>query len=206
MKLQRYVLSLALIALTATPESTFRQGCQLLPKGVATWKLFLADGKDRNWEPSGFRFDEFALEASSEFGIEQPNGQPLLFDKNLLKSSIETDAKKKADKKRETPNDPLETLRKLVSELDPIKGDKFSEAKTSKLLKLKETVAQIQGDSGSSDELKKLVGELQQLLIADPGAAERRSKMLSLFPTVVSEESTASLVEEPSESPKEAMQ
>ena len=124
-KLQRYVLSLALIALTATPESTFRQGCQLLPKGVATWKLFLADGKDSNWDPSGFRFDEFALDASREFGIKQPNGQPLLFDKNLLKSSIETDAKKKADKKRETLNDPLETIRKLIGELNPIKGDKF---------------------------------------------------------------------------------
>ena len=195
MKLQRYVLSLALIALTASPESTFRQGCQLLPKGVASWKQFLADGKDSDWDPSSFKINDFALDAASKFGIEQPNGQPLVFDKNLLKSSIETDAKRKADKKRETASDPLETIRELVGELVPVKGDKFSEAKTFTLSKLKDVVAGLQKDSNCSDELRKLLVELQPFLIAGIGAIERKSKMIAMFPTVVAPESPSSSID-----------
>lgn len=98
-KLQQYVLGLALIALTATPESTFRQGCQLLPKGAATWKQFFADGNDTEWNPASLDIAKFASAAANGFGITQPPDQPLVFDKANLKASIDRDAKKKAEKK-----------------------------------------------------------------------------------------------------------
>ncbi|MDZ4745313.1 MAG: type I-U CRISPR-associated RAMP protein Csb1/Cas7u [bacterium] len=98
-KLQRYILGLALIAMTANPESTFRQGCQLLPKGVVTWKQFFADGNDTEWNPANLDIAKFANAAAEGFGITQPTDQPLRFDKALLKESIEGDAKKKEEKK-----------------------------------------------------------------------------------------------------------
>lgn len=100
-KLQRYVLGLALIALTSPPESTLRQGCQLLPKeeDKITWKRFFASGKEDNWDPKSFNIADFAAAAAADFGVVQPTNQPLDFDKNRLKSSIEADSKKKADKR-----------------------------------------------------------------------------------------------------------
>lgn len=98
-KLQRYILALALLAFTATPEPTLRQGCQLLPKGKPTWTQFFADGDERDWTPDNLDITRFATAASTDFGVEQPPKQPLVFDKKLLKKSIEADSKKKADKK-----------------------------------------------------------------------------------------------------------
>lgn len=98
-KLQRYVLSLALLAFTATPEPTLRQGCQLLPKGKPTWKQFFANGDESDWTPDNLNIKGFAAAASTQFGVEQPQNQPLVFDKSLLKASIEADSKNKADKK-----------------------------------------------------------------------------------------------------------
>lgn len=100
-QLQRYILSLALLAFTATPESTLRQGCQLLPKGKPTWKQFLATGDEGDWAPDSLSIADFASAAADDFAVVQPLNQPLVFDKKLLKGSIDADAKKKADKKSE---------------------------------------------------------------------------------------------------------
>ena len=115
-KLQRYVLGLALIALTSTQESTLRQGCQLLPKNKPVWKQFFANGNDGEWVPENLKIPEFAAAAARDFGIVQPTNQPLIFDKSLLKSSIEADAKKKADKKT-SDESVLDTIRRLVDAL-----------------------------------------------------------------------------------------
>ena len=98
-KLQRYILGISLIALTATPEPTLRQGCQLLPKGKTTWKQFKATGDESDWSPQSIRIADFAVAAAKDFDVSQPKDQPLKFDKNVLKASIDADTKKKADKK-----------------------------------------------------------------------------------------------------------
>jgi CRISPR-associated protein Csb1 len=201
-KLQRYVLGLALIALTATPESNLRQGCQLLPKGEATWKQFLATGVESDWAHANLDIAGFAAAAAADFGVKQPENQPLVFDKSLLKSSIEADAKKKAAKKAESSGHSIENLQKLVNDLEPVKGDKLSEAKTKPLAKLQDAVAAIETDSAATDELKTLAAGLKPLLIADAGAAARRTQMLALFPKAAIDQSA----EAPAEATQEAAQ
>lgn len=140
-KLQRYVLGLALIALTATPESTLRQGCQLLPKGKSTWKQFLANGDDDSWNPESLKIGEFAAAAASDFGVTQPE-QPLVFDKANLKVSIDRDAKKKADKKAAN-EPPLEVIGKFVDALSVSKnGKKLNDAPLKKLTEYIETISE----------------------------------------------------------------
>ncbi|MCY2986895.1 MAG: hypothetical protein NTY19_03395 [Planctomycetota bacterium] len=165
--LQRYILGLALLAFTATPESTLRQGCQLLPKGKANWKQFKADGEESGWNPESLDIAGFASAADSDFGVVQPPDQPLVFDKNLLKASIDADAKKKADKKAVSAGNPIDNIKKLVNDLEPARGDKFSEAKTKPLAKLQDAVAAIEADAAATDELKAL----------GPRSAEQRRTM-----------------------------
>jgi CRISPR-associated protein Csb1 len=204
--LQRYVLGLALIALTATQESTLRQGCQLLPKGKPTWKQFLANGDESDWIPENLDFLGFATAAAREFKVVSPTSQPLIFDKALLKASIDADTKKKAAKKAESAGNPIDNLKKLVNDLEPVKGDKFSTAKTSKFTKLQETVADIEADSATNDELKALAAGLKPLLIADAGAAARKDQMLALFPATTVEQSTKAPTESAPQATEEATQ
>jgi len=200
-ELRRYVLGLALIALTATPPATLRQGCTLIPQTPSDnphdskseegkawkpqiWRKFYTDGRTDEWDFKSLNIREFAAAAASDFGVVQPPKQLLFFDKNLLKASIEEDAKKKADKKTQDAGDPIDNLKKLVNELEPAKGDKLSEAKTKPLAKLQEAVAKIESDSTATEELKRLAAGLRPLLIADAGAAARKTQMLALFPAV----------------------
>jgi CRISPR-associated protein Csb1 len=182
-KLQRYVLGLALIAFTATQKTSLRQGCQLLPKGEPEWRQFCAKGKDEPWiAPVNV---EVLVEAAAKgFGIAQPTDQPLQFDKARLKASIDSDAKKKADKKAASAGDPIANLRTLVDELRPATGDKFSTSKSSTLTRLQQAVAKIEEDTSADETLKKLAGKLKPLLTADPGAATRKQQMLALFSTI----------------------
>jgi CRISPR-associated protein Csb1 len=205
LKLQRYILALALLAYTATQESTLRQGCQLLPKGKASWKKFTANGDEHIWNPESFDIPKFAVAAASEFGVVQPLNQPLAFDKTLLKTSIEADAKKKAEKKGQNAGAPIENLKRLVSELEPLKGDKFSMAKTAKLTKLQEAASAIEGDPGATEDLKALVARLKPLLIADPGAGARKDQMLGLFSAAAEQPTNApdgATAEDDEEAPK----
>ena len=201
-KLQRYVLGLALVALTATPESNLRQGCQLLPKGKPTWKQFLATGDESDWVHASLNIAGFATAAAADFGIVQPVDQPLVFDKTLLKSSIEAEAKKKAAKKAESSGYSIEVLQKLVNDLEPVKGDKFSTGKKGTFTKLQEAVEAIEADSTVADDLKALAAGLKPLLIADAGAAARKSQMLALFPVAALTQSA----EAPAEATEETAQ
>jgi CRISPR-associated protein Csb1 len=132
-KLQRYVLGLALLALTATPEPTLRQGCQLLPKGKPAWKRFLATGDESDWDPENLKIADFATAAASDFGVVQPPNQPLVFNKALLKESIDADAKKKADKNASNES-PVDVISKLVGTLKvSSNGKKINDAPLKKL-------------------------------------------------------------------------
>jgi hypothetical protein len=180
LKLQRYILGLALLAFTATQKTHLRQGCQLLPNGEVKWKKFSANGEDASWTP-GAIICEFAKVAAERFGVVPPKDPTLEFSKRLLKESIEADAKKKADKKADNAGDPIENLKNLVNELEPVKGDKFSMTKTAKLTKLQEAVAAIEADAADAN-LKRLAASLKPLLIADTGAKARKEQMLAVFP------------------------
>ncbi|MCI0332971.1 MAG: type I-U CRISPR-associated RAMP protein Csb1/Cas7u [Planctomycetes bacterium] len=183
-KLQRYILGLALLAFTATQKTCLRQGCQLLPIGEPTWKQFSARGVESPWAapPNITELTQSAASTETGFGVAQPKNQPLVFDKNLLKASIDADAKKKADKKAVSAGGPIDNLKNLVNELEPVRGDRFSTAKTAKLTKLQEAVTAIESDSAADGNLKTIAANLKPLLIADAGAAERKMQMLALFP------------------------
>lgn len=100
--LQLYILALALLAFTASQESTLRQGCQLLLKSKPIWKQFHADGTETDWSPDGVDFFALASAAVTRFNVRQPTGQPLVFDKKKLKQSIESDKKTKSRKQTKT--------------------------------------------------------------------------------------------------------
>ncbi len=131
--LQRYILGLALLGFTATPESTLRQGCQLLPKAAPEWKAFKANGEEENWTLSETVIKESAKKAADDFVVVPPATDPLIFDKSLLKTSIEADAKKKAGPTAENES-PIETISKLVEGLKvSANGNKLNDAPLKKL-------------------------------------------------------------------------
>lgn|GEM_PF-6272513 len=168
-KLQRYILGLALLAFTATPESTLRQGCQLLPKGKAIWKVFKPDGEEASWNPESIDIAGFASAAASDFGVDQPLNQPLDFDKNLLKASIEADAKKKAAK--QTSNEsPIDVISKLIDALKvSANGKKLNDAPLKKLSDCLDTVAE--------DSLRSLIDSLKSTITSADAPAAKISKM-----------------------------
>ena len=166
----------------------------------------MATGEESDWIPDNLNIADFAAASAADFGVVQPQNQPLVFDKNLLKASIEADAKKKAQKKAENAGDPIDNLKKLVNELQPVRGDKFSTGKTAKFTKLQNEVAAIEADSAAADDLKALAASLKPLLIAEPGAAARRARMLAFFPASTTETSTNAPPDAPAESTEEAPQ
>lgn len=179
-RLQRYVLGLSLIALTSNTESTLRQGCTLVPKRGIEWKQFKMNGEEIVWNPKS-DIAALANAAASDFGIVQPENPLLVFDKNLLKTSIDADAKKKADKKAESKGDPIQNLKRLVADLEPVKGDKFSTSRNAKFTKLVEAVSAYEAGPALSDDLTSILDQLKPLLTFEIGAADRKAAMLSIL-------------------------
>ena len=181
-KLQRYILSLALLAFIATPEPTLRQGCQLLPKGKPTWKQFFANGDERDWAPDNLNITGFAVAASTDFGVEQPQKQPYVFDKNLLKESIEADSKKKADKKN-SGKSPIDILAQLVDKLKvSSSGNKLNDAPVKKLRE------HLQGIE-VGDALKSCADQMLQTLDGEDEPAAKIQNLKNLLPGSPDEES-----------------
>lgn len=181
LNLQRYILSLALLAFTATQKTYLRQGCQLLPKGEPIWKKFLADGKEDSWTPGNLDLLRLAHHAAREFKVAQPPNQPLVFEKKRLKDSIDADEKVKSDKKASTESEAIDELKKLVTDLIPDPADMFPSGKKDPLAKLVKEIAKVKKNKKTPDDLKKLVNELEPLAIVDAGAAARKKLMLELF-------------------------
>lgn len=208
-ELQRYVLGLALISLTAIPPATLRQGCTLIPQidsdnphdpqsdsGKAwkpsIWRMFYADGRTLDWDPGSLEVKRTALDAANAFTstVIPPTDTMLEFKPALLKVSIEADLKTKADKLAENAGDPVAVLRRLVEAvvIDP-KKDQFKDTKPAKALR--ERLASILGDVKSSDELKSKATAIQAMLTTDTGAQARKSEMLALFPVSSSQQPAA---------------
>ena len=92
--LHRYILGLALTALTCKPSSYLRQGCNLVsdPQKPMEFKLVFNDGRR---EDAALKHDEalaYAKEAAGAFGI--GTGREVHFDSVLAKKDV-IDAKKK---------------------------------------------------------------------------------------------------------------
>lgn len=213
--LRNYILGLALTAATSDPDLNLREGCNLRIIGEDRWVLVRHRRDDEPITISRSEVLRFAGAAAKKFfeamGIdfEKKDRTEVRFEKDVAEEFLSIEkpadrdkvramgpitasnlAKYKAEKrKRENAGDPVETIQKLIGELDPVRGDKFSEAKSSKLTKLREAVAAMQQDQDAAAELRDRVGQLQPLLTADAGAAARKAQMLALFPAAASEQS-----------------
>jgi CRISPR-associated protein Csb1 len=90
--LRRYILGLALVAFTATPESYLRQGCNIVldPQHPRECKLVFSNGRRDDIRLSNDDALLYAKEAAKEFGVD--SGQEVQFNKELAKKDIEEGA------------------------------------------------------------------------------------------------------------------
>jgi CRISPR-associated protein Csb1 len=92
MKTRRYILGIALVALTAEQETYLRQGCNLVPAeegGSREFEIVHASGKR---EPCRLTHEDvlsYAKAAATEFGV-GPN-RDVLFDRSLAEKDIKGD-------------------------------------------------------------------------------------------------------------------
>jgi len=84
LNLRRYTLGLALVSLTAPPESSLREGCQLVPDldHAAEWKLVRHDGTRQDFSIAHDQAVAFATVAAEAFGVQQRD-TPATFDSEL---------------------------------------------------------------------------------------------------------------------------
>jgi len=99
LKLRRYILGLALVALTKPMAHNLRQGCLLV--GVedkpAEWKLVYSNGKRETFQLLHQDALEYAKKAADEFGI--TDKIETQFDPKLLKAAVDEKAGQKEAKK-----------------------------------------------------------------------------------------------------------
>ncbi|MCC7087073.1 MAG: type I-U CRISPR-associated protein Cas7 [Pirellulales bacterium] len=90
LKLRRYVLGLALVSLTAPPQTYLRQGCNLVPDIDNPRKVTLvnADGKREEFKLTHDQAIAFAELAAKEFGVGESPKEPVKFDPDLAKKDI----------------------------------------------------------------------------------------------------------------------
>jgi CRISPR-associated protein Csb1 len=71
LRLRRYILGLALVALTAPAESFLREGCQLVadPERRASWKMIMRNGNAEEFVLSPDQALDFANDAANTFGV-----------------------------------------------------------------------------------------------------------------------------------------
>jgi CRISPR-associated protein Csb1 len=86
--LRRYILGLSLVAMTATPQTYLRQGCNLVgdekePKSI---KLIHSDGKREDLKLTHEQTIAFAKLAAKEFGVGA--GESIKFDPALAKKDL----------------------------------------------------------------------------------------------------------------------
>lgn len=95
LKIRRYILGLALAALTKPMAHNLRQGCLLV--GVedkpAEWKLVYSNGKRETFQLQHKDALEYAKKAADEFGVKA--NIEARFDPKLLKSAVDEKVKKK---------------------------------------------------------------------------------------------------------------
>ncbi|WP_428937277.1 type I-G CRISPR-associated RAMP protein Csb1/Cas7g [Fontivita pretiosa] len=84
--LRRYILGLALVAATAPPETSLREGCDLVPDAsrAPECKLVRHDGSREDWAMPHEQILNFANAAAKEFGVQQPS-RPAEWDAELAR-------------------------------------------------------------------------------------------------------------------------
>ena len=95
LKLRRYILGLALVGLTAEPDSYLRQGCNLVLNPTQPAEL-IEVYRNGERKPFALSHDDalaFATLASKAFGVGA--GQTVAFDKKKAKDDVKKDVKKK---------------------------------------------------------------------------------------------------------------
>jgi CRISPR-associated protein Csb1 len=86
--LRRYVLGLALVAMTHDRPHDLRQGCLLVrdPDRTASWELVGNDGRRSNVEPDGTAVLAFAQGAAKEFGVGE--SRTVEFDRKAANDAV----------------------------------------------------------------------------------------------------------------------
>ncbi len=99
LQLQRYILGLALVALTAPPKTYLRQGCNLVPDfdNPPTMRLVHANGKREEFALANEQALAFAKSVAGEFGV--GGSQSVSFEPELAKNDIEGKGDTKATRK-----------------------------------------------------------------------------------------------------------
>jgi CRISPR-associated protein Csb1 len=97
-KLQRYILALSLVALTAPATTYLRAGCNLVPDvdKPSEFTRVGSDGTRAEFELTHPDALAFATAAAEAFGVGK--GDTFEFDKNLAKKDVEGAKKKKPGK------------------------------------------------------------------------------------------------------------
>jgi CRISPR-associated protein Csb1 len=98
--LRRYVLGLALVALTAPPQTFLRQGCNLVPDvdHPRTTTLVTADGTRNDLPLTHAQALEFARAAAKEFGVGAPHS--VRFESDLAKRDVAGEGDVKSTRKK----------------------------------------------------------------------------------------------------------
>lgn len=98
--LRRYILGLALVALTVQPESYLRQGCMLVLDSNEPRKFneVYPDGRRESCGVTHESAREFAAEAAREFGVGE--GKTVSFEKDRAKLDVKTDEAGKGKSKK----------------------------------------------------------------------------------------------------------
>lgn len=116
--LRRYILGLALVALTAPPESFLREGCLLVPdrSRAEERKLVKHDGSREDWQMTHDEVLDFANAAAMAFGVQQP-ARPGEWDGRLARAVMELDEKRRKELLRAGPvtRERLEQIRSRQS-------------------------------------------------------------------------------------------
>lgn len=99
LRLQRYILGLSLVALTAPPKTYLRQGCNLVPDfdNPARVMLVRSNGKREDFTLSNDQALAFAKLTAIEFGVGE--SQSVSFEPELAKNDIEGKGDTKATRK-----------------------------------------------------------------------------------------------------------
>jgi CRISPR-associated protein Csb1 len=98
MRLRRYILGIALAALTAQQPSVLRQGCQLVAASAPSWEIVRYDGTRQEAIPHPARETvlEYAEQAARAFGVGQE--RKAQFDPQKAKEALKGDRRSKKGK------------------------------------------------------------------------------------------------------------
>lgn len=104
--LRRYVLALALVAISYDRPHDLRQGCLLVkdPDSPSRWDVVLNDGSRQEVSPDAGALLAFAQKAADGFG-ERKSGRFDFLDRERARAEIEREMEEKGSKKGKSRKD-----------------------------------------------------------------------------------------------------